>query len=524
MCAILTLPVGWLLIKLLGIHGAVLGMILTSLVVNLFFWWAYRRDLRSPAHRGGADVLAAPRRPAEVSPSAAGDTIQVAAEPTGTGALLVRLLEALDREGIRYCLLHGYEEFPQRVASDVDCVVSAEHLPDRLASLLRDYRRQLDVGVVQWLRDDAHFIVLAQRTAGAGLGFLQLHAGDRYDLCRRTLYRADEILETRRRFKQFWVPAAGVEFACFVARRIVKGNLDNEQQRRLNELYRQDPDGCQRELARFWGTASSGLMIAAAKSADWSQVTPRLGRLRAELRRRAALRRPLNLASNVLAGIGRRLRRLLRRDRGLSVVFLGTDGSGKSSVVSAIRQQWSPAFCGTARHTFPPALRQRGGSETNSTPHAAAPRSWAASVTRAIAYWFVYYTVGFYFATRRTLARQTLILYDRHLVDALVDARRYRYAGPQWLLRLIWRLIPKPDLVVLLDAPAEVVRARKQEVSQEEIARQRDAYRALVAALPNGHVVDAARPLERVIADAGDIVLNHLAARAARQLCLEVQP
>ncbi len=57
------------------------------------------------------------------------------------------------------------------------------------------------------------------------------------------------------------------------------------------------------------------------------------------------------------------------------------------------------------------------------------------------------------------------MLNDRHFLDILVDQRRYRYGGPLWLLRLIRRLIPKPDLVNLLDAPPKVLQARKQELS-----------------------------------------------------------
>jgi thymidylate kinase len=140
---------------------------------------------------------------------------------------------------------------------------------------------------------------------------------------------------------------------------------------------------------------------------------------------------------------------------------------------------------------------------------------------RAICYWFVYYTFGYYVTVHLALARATLVMHDRHLVDALVDPRRYRYGGPSWLLRLIWRLAPKPDLVILLDAPPEVLQARKQEVHVEESARQREAYLSLVRTMGNGHVVDAARPLKWVVGDVNDIILRHLTTRIARRFRLE---
>jgi len=135
-----------------------------------------------------------------------------------------------------------------------------------------------------------------------------------------------------------------------------------------------------------------------------------------------------------------------------------------------------------------------------------------------VAYWVLDYTLGYYAKIRPALTRSTLVLFDRYLVDALIDPKRYRYGGPQWLVRLVWSLIPKPDLVILLDAPSVVLRSRKQEVSFHETLRQRHAYRELVGRLPNAHVVDAAQPLDKVVTAAGMVVLDFLTSRTARRL------
>ena len=103
-------------------------------------------------------------------------------------------------------------------------------------------------------------------------------------------------------------------------------------------------------------------------------------------------------------------------------------------------------------------------------------------------------------------------------LDALVDPRRYRYGGPQRLLRLIWDLVPKPDLVILLDAPTDVLRGRKQEVAVAEIERQCDAYRRIVMTSRNGHIVDATQPVDGVIGAVGDVILEFLRARVGRRL------
>ena len=125
---------------------------------------------------------------------------------------------------------------------------------------------------------------------------------------------------------------------------------------------------------------------------------------------------------------------------------------------------------------------------------------------------------------RRLLQRNFLVIHDRHLLDGLVDPRRYRYAGPRWLLRLIWQTIPRPDLIILIDVPAEVAQSRKQEVDFAETVRQCQEYRALFATLSNGHVVDGSRELSEVVQDVNQIVLRHLKIRTSCQFEREVQP
>ena len=165
---------------------------------------------------------------------------------------------------------------------------------------------------------------------------------------------------------------------------------------------------------------------------------------------------------------------------------------------------------------FPPALLRRALDRPEGPvqlPHALPPRSPLASAVRAVGYWFVYYTAGYWLSIRPALARSTLVLHDRHLLDAVVDPARYRYSGPGWLLRQIWRLIPKADLVILLDAPTEVLQSRKQEVPPEVTVRQRDAYRALVGGLKNGRVVNTARPLNEAVDEVTGLILGELRRR-----------
>jgi hypothetical protein len=122
---------------------------------------------------------------------------------------------------------------------------------------------------------------------------------------------------------------------------------------------------------------------------------------------------------------------------------------------------------------------------------------------------------------RPRLAKSALLCHDRYMIELLIDPRRFRFGGPRWLAGLFARLTPPLDLVILLDAPAEVLQSRKQEVPFEETKRQREAYRAMVSRMPNGHIVSADQPVEQVIEGVKRVILDCLADRTARRFRLK---
>jgi len=435
------------------------------------------------------------------------------------GRLLLSVVELLEAYRIPYCILHGYREYPARVPSDVDCIMPADFLPHQLAALLSRNRDRLGADLVQWIQHEstAHYHVLATGAGEVRWEFLALDVSSDFRADGRVFYTGKEILDSRSRDRAFWAPSPALEFTCYLVKKVSKRSLSGEHERRLTELYHKDPTGCDREIARFWRRRTARLIGSVAASGDWDAVRELLPSLRTELLWPRTVRESWSSVRYWAADASRRFRRW-RVPTGVHVVLLGADGSGKSTTLSALGDALAPAFRRvTTNHLAPALFRGAGANLPVTAPHSCPPRSFVGSLAKA-AYWVVDYTLGYYVKIRPALVRSTLVLFDRYLLDALVDPRRYRYGGPRWVLQLVWSVIPKPDLVILLDAPTDVLRGRKQEVSPHEIERQRHAYRQLVDMLPNGHIVDAAQPPDRVIRAVGMVVLGFLASRTLGRL------
>jgi thymidylate kinase len=426
--------------------------------------------------------------------------------------LLTRVFNVLDREKIAWCVLHGYETWPQQIGSDVDLLVDPRLLPNELAKTLYAHRDEIGAEPVLWLNDGAQFIVLCAQGEASPV-ILQLHISGNYSLAGRTFYEGQELLASRDRRDNFWIPAPHHEFGCVIVNRVIKMKLRPEHEKKLSDLVANHPAACEREARRFFPAADVRVVMQAARGNDWAKVHRYAKELRTEMLKEGGA--PRN--ADKIGAAGRRIGRWMRPPCGLHVVFLGPDGVGKSTVIEAVRHDLSPIFLSEKYLTFAPGLLpSRFEALKPDGPHSLPPRSYPASLVKA-AWWCVCYTLGYLVTIHSALARATLVVNHRYLPDAIVDPKRYRYSGPQWILRALWQIAPKPHLLMLLDAPAEVIQARKKEVAPEETARQRDGYRALANECAFAHIIDNSRPLPEVVGEIEQIILDYMASRTASQ-------
>ncbi len=202
--------------------------------------------------------------------------------------------------------------------------------------------------------------------------------------------------------------------------------------------------------------------------------------------------------------------------RGLWVVLLGPDGAGKSSVIEGIGDGVAAGFTGCeAYHLRPSLFRTNRAARPNCNPHGRSARGVLVTFGK-LAYLLAANWMGYLAKVKPRLKRGALVVFDRYFSDGLVDPKRYRL--PQscgWLVALVERALPKPDLYVVLEASSQVLGQRKHEVTPAEVERQCRDYRRLAAKLPNAVVVDASRPLAKVV---DEVVERSIERHLARHL------
>ena len=165
--------------------------------------------------------------------------------------------------------------------------------------------------------------------------------------------------------------------------------------------------------------------------------------------------------------------------RGVTVAFLGPDGSGKSTVIEGLKQQ-NTSFDSYHYFHLKPFPKKNDEQQVPVTdPHQSEPYGLIKSYVKLL-FFIIQYNWGWFKYILPLKRKRSLIIFDRYYDDILVDYKRYRYGGRIAIAKFIRRFIPKPDLYCILTADAKIINSRKQEVPIKELQRQINAYRNLV--------------------------------------------
>jgi thymidylate kinase len=124
-------------------------------------------------------------------------------------------------------------------------------------------------------------------------------------------------------------------------------------------------------------------------------------------------------------------------------------------------------------------------------------------------------TVAFLLDVRRlAAARRGVVVFDRHLLDAVVALDAF-YAGVDTRVHraLVRAVLPRASVTVYLEVPAKRAVDRKGDEAFGEFAvrRQLAAYGARLEELPDAVVLDGTRPAEELALQVFELV-----ARRAR--------
>lgn len=431
-------------------------------------------------------------------------------------SILSIFISFLEDERIKYCIVGDTSEFPENIEGDVDIVI--EKRPVKMINkILSFFSDNNELCIVQMLQHEqcAYYYVLFNENACKSIN-LKLDICTDYLRNGKTFLKSNEILSGRTKTEnghenhiEFFVPSTEMNFIYYLLKKTDKKSINQKQYFFLKKLWNEEPESCLNQIKRFWQSPDDQRFISNSfETNNLTELQKKLPHLKSQLQR------TLHYTTKNLAKEIFRLFRRICQPTGLFIVFMGPDGSGKSTVINAVRQDLESAFRNKDYFHLKPDVfnrtKENAGPVLN--PHNEPPRTPLMSYLKLL-YFLTDYVLGYFIKIKPRLIKTSFVVFDRYYHDLLVDPKRYRFASSMKIAKLVGYLIPKPDLWIFLNASPEEIQKRKQEVTFEESQRACKEYLKLASTLKNSIIVDASQPADKVINDVNKTILSHMANR-----------
>ncbi len=367
--------------------------------------------------------------------------------PATAPEILAAFFEALDARGIPAVIIHGFEEMPARWESDVDFVVPADALI-LLAGIQRSVAEAHGWMLVDVIEAnlDARYAVLIEKADPAH--WLQLDACADYIEQQHRLVPAETLLAGAHLQGRLRTATAGAEAAYLLSKALIKKGALTSRAGRLQHLWEIDSEGVERAFQNVAGDTGHTF-------AEWMAEEPQNQRKLAErLHRRKSF--------GVLDWLreGWRLIRRIARPSGLHLAVFCPDGAGKSSLLENIKPALTPIFRRVSFSHSPPRILKSNSGAPNTTLHDLPARNLFVCILKLMYYFFGHW-LGYLLKVLPAKIRAEAVVFDHGFEEVLINPARYRLSRVGGLACCLAALLPSPDLTIVLEAPPEVIRQRK---------------------------------------------------------------
>lgn len=445
--------------------------------------------------------------------------------------LLEKVFEIINNSGLDYCIQNKYEIMPEKIPSDIDMMYRNASEAD-LDKIVQKIAKETELLITQKIVQ-SHYEFTYILSYPVPNSFFQLQL-DFYETVSFgkfwNVVPGKDLLDNKRFYKCFFIPSPYDELRYLWIRRTIKNKIDYSYIEQSKQLIEQIPNYHQ-HLKENFGNELANIIVEIIKTENLDLFVDKYQLFFNKVMEISKMNiNVLFWLKHFLFRISKYYPERVLRMCGMSIALLAPDGAGKSTVIKGISDTCLGSFYGIEHRYFRPRkfknlgsynrVNFKGEAVANDDPHGKKLHGVIKSLLR-----FLFYNLDFLFGylldINKLKMQKKLIIFDRYYYDYFVDMERYQYRLPKCFPAIFQFMIPNPDLVLILDAPAEIMYSRKKELPLSELGRQREGYLKLQKKVKHVVVINADQPIKKVIEDATQVIIERQADRIKRILKCE---
>ncbi|HEV7349175.1 hypothetical protein [Telluribacter sp.] len=426
--------------------------------------------------------------------------------------MFINFLTFLKDQNIDYSILGNINNLPEKIDSDIDISFS-QQIYNNIERLIQVYCSKYNYRLCNCFNHEIsskYFLIVYLNEKTKISTFLAIDACSDYYRNNKLILTWEKLLENNqiisKRNCDFKVCNTTVSFLYYFIKRVEKKKVSKDSFTYLKSLWDLETDAIKKELRNIYGSAGLNQIELLFNKNVYDGINAEL------------LNNLTNFSTNRIKiyDIYKEYLRIYNRiikPTGLVIAFLGCDGSGKSTIINNIyNRHLSNSIFRDKKyfHLCPEFIQKPKIASEN--PHSLKTRNSFLSSIKIIFLLFKY-VISFWLLVYPKKAKSNIIFFDRYFHDILIDPIRYRHGGSLKLATLVGKIVPKPDLFFIIDAPPDLLLLRKQEVSFIEAERQSKAYRKIASKLSNAFIIDNSANSEIATLQIETILLDYLAGR-----------
>lgn len=437
--------------------------------------------------------------------------------------VLSSFIEKLNKVGFRYFILRNYKELPENnVSKDVDIIIDPKSYLKSREILLQVFKERGFSHYFQTNYERAHcfYAMNSENNLAIHIDLITGFSNKGFEIL-----SFDYLYSHTVRYKNFMVLSQYLDAVMLLLYKVIGcKQLKNRYRKEIKSSFLAYHTKIAELLNKILGYKKGEQIIDALQKDDYESIVKNANDISSSAKHKVMLSHPFKTIWGITKFLYEKfIRLIICPNRFHNVIAVeAPDGTGKSTFIDSLICQIAHSYVSEKDrcdiYHFRPCILPNLGAvgekagvmkqDTNFTvPHRAKPANVLSSFVRMTYYWLDY-VIGMPLVLRKSAQFDHITIFDRYIYDFLVDPERTRIKLPYWLRRIFTRLVKQPSIVFVLQAPADVIYNRKQELTKGEINCQLEGFQKLSSLGDSVHFLDATKKPDEMAKDAIKIILD----------------